>query len=64
MDYDNGQWNSTTHGESHSDTEKGSGRYYLTSACMKKYAEQFDDNCYELKLLRWFRDKFVSKRKH
>ncbi|EOS75554.1 hypothetical protein C819_02116 [Lachnospiraceae bacterium 10-1] len=61
VDYDNEQWTSTTHGENHSDTEKGSGGCYLTSACMKKYAEQFDDNCYELNLLRWFRDKFVSK---
>ena len=23
--------------------------------------EKFDDNCYELKVLRWFRDNFVSK---
>lgn len=34
---------------------------YLTTACMKHYAEEFDDNCYELRILRWFRDAFVSK---
>jgi len=34
---------------------------YLTSACMKYFQEKFDDNCYELTVLRWFRDNFVSK---
>lgn len=34
---------------------------YLTTACMQHYAEEFDDNCYELATLRWFRDTFVSK---
>lgn len=34
---------------------------YLTTACMRHYLSNFDDNCYELKVLRWFRDKFVSK---
>lgn len=28
---------------------------------MKYFQEQFDDNCYELRVLRWFRDNFVSK---
>lgn len=28
---------------------------------MKHFHKQFDDNCYELNLLRWFRDKFVCK---
>ena len=28
---------------------------------MRHYKENFDDNCEELCLLRWFRDKFVSK---
>ena len=27
---------------------------------MKNFKENFDDNCYELTLLRWFRDNFVS----
>ncbi len=33
---------------------------YLTTACMKHYLNDFDDNCYELTVLRWFRDNFVS----
>lgn len=37
------------------------GGCYLTSACMKYFQEKFDDNCYELTVLRWFRDNFVSK---
>lgn len=37
------------------------GGCYLTSACMKQFSDQFDDNCYELRVLRWFRDNFVSK---
>jgi len=41
--------------------EKSSGGCYLTSACMKYFQEKFDDNCYELTVLRWFRDNFVSK---
>ena len=28
---------------------------------MKHYLNNFDDNCYELTVLRWFRDNFVSK---
>lgn len=34
---------------------------YLTSACMKHFQESFEDSCYELTILRWFRDNFVSK---
>ncbi len=34
---------------------------YLTTACMKHYMEEFDDNCYYLDILRWFRNQFVSK---
>lgn len=34
---------------------------YLTTACMRHKMEKFDDNCEELIILRWFRDKFVSK---
>lgn len=34
---------------------------YLTSACMKYFQESFNDNCYELTVLRWFRDNFVSQ---
>lgn len=38
----------------------GSG-CYLTTACMAHYLNNFDDNCYELTVLRWFRDNFVSE---
>jgi len=34
---------------------------YLTTACMKHFLDDFDDNCYELTVFRWFRDNFVSK---
>lgn len=34
---------------------------FLTTACMRHYQNNFDDNCYELTVLRWFRDNFVSK---
>ena len=48
------------------DTTNGSTEHtdikcYLTSACMKYFQNQFDDNCYELTILRWFMDNFVSK---
>lgn len=42
-------------------TEHKNIKCYLTSACMKHFQEKFDDNCYELTVLRWFRDNFVSK---
>ena len=59
VNYDKGTWDSTTHGPDKSDTSSGSGGCYLTSACMKYFQENFNDNCYELTLLRWFRDNFV-----
>lgn len=34
---------------------------YLTTACMKQFLNEFNDNCYELTVLRWFRDNYVSK---
>lgn len=34
---------------------------YLTTACMKYYLNNFADDCYELTVLRWFRDNFVSE---
>ncbi len=36
-------------------------QWYLTTACMRHMMGKFDDNCEELKTLRWFRDNFVSK---
>lgn len=48
------------------DTTEGSTEHtdvkcFLTTACMKFFQENFDDNCYELTVLRWFRDNFVFK---
>ncbi len=37
------------------------GGCYLTSACMQHFQANFDDDCYELRVLRWFRDNFVSQ---
>lgn len=61
INYDKESWSTTTHGPDKSDTNSGSGGCYLTSACMKHMQEEFDDNCEELTILRWFRDKFVSE---
>lgn len=33
---------------------------YLTTACMQFYQDNFDDDCYELRVLRWFRDNFIT----
>ena len=59
------------------DTETGKGRIiekdgdgprqeadtqcYLTTACMKHFLGEFNDDCYELTTLRWFRDNYVSE---
>ena len=34
---------------------------YLTTACLRYKKEDFQDDCYELRVLRWFRDIFVSE---
>lgn len=49
----------TEHGSDGKSTTT-SGGCYLTSACIKHFQENFDDNCHELTVLRWFRDTFVS----
>lgn len=59
-------WDSDTGKGSIVDTTSGSKETtditcYLTTACMKHFMKDFDDNCYELTVLRWFRDNFVSK---
>ena len=46
------------------DTTKGQKemtdtKCYLTTACMRHFQNEFDDNCHELTVLRWFRDNFV-----
>ena len=40
---------------------QNNGGCYLTSACMRYFQDKFDDRCYELTVLRWFRDNFVSE---
>ena len=40
-------------------TEHTDVKCYLTTACMKHYMDEFDDNCYYLDILRWFRDTIV-----
>lgn len=32
---------------------------FLTTACMRYYHENFNDDCYELRMLRWLRDNCV-----
>ena len=54
------EWNITTK-TGDEPRETTDTKCYLTSACMKYFQEKFDDNCYELTVLRWFRDNFVSK---
>lgn len=62
VDYRNGgSWSSQSHGPGHSDSSSGSGGCFLTSACMNALSDSFDDDCYELRTLRWFRDNHVSK---
>ena len=39
-------------------TEHTDVKCYLTSACIKYLKQNFNDNCYELTLLRWFRYHF------
>ncbi len=40
---------------------QSNGGCYLTSACMEHFKQDFDDKVYELQVLRWFRDTFVSE---
>ena len=55
-------WNRTDNDRTNGTQTKSSGSgCYLTSACMRHYLTNFDDNCYELTVLRWFRDNFVSE---
>lgn len=50
---------------SQAEVEERSG-CYLTSACIAHYKETFDDNCLELRVLREFRDNYISteEKKH
>lgn len=58
----NENWERTDNDRDNGTQDKSSGTgCYLTTACMKYMQDEFDDNCYELTVLRWFRDNFVSK---
>lgn len=59
-------WDSETGKGTIVDTTSGSKeptdvKCFLTTACMRHFLKEFDDNCYELTVLRWFRDNFVSR---
>lgn len=58
----NENWSRTDNNRDNGTQDKSSGSgCYLTTACMKHFNEIFDDKCYELEVLRWFRDNFVPK---
>lgn len=59
---DSKSYNASTHNDDKSEKDSHSGSCYLTTACMKYMQDKFDDNCYELTVLRWFRGNFVSKK--
>lgn len=60
-DTNTGRGTIDSHNEDKSDKTRTDIICYLTSACIQYFQESFDDNCYELTILRWFRDNFVSK---
>ena len=58
----NENWNRTDNDRDNETQDKSSGSgCYLTTSCMKRMCENFDDNCDELTTLRWFRDHFVNE---
>lgn len=59
VNYENKSYSATTKVDGKKETSSGS--CYLTSACMQHFNAEFNDNCYELQVLRWFRDHFVSE---
>lgn len=61
INYDSNTGKGTIVDTTNGDKETTDTKCYLTTACMRHMNKSFDDNCYELTVLRWFRDKFVSK---
>ncbi len=63
INYDekNGTLRVKTHNEDYSEKTEAEGKCYLTTSCIMHFQEFFNDNCYELTVLRWFRDNFVNK---
>ena len=65
-DYDAGEEPDWSRHESNSSANpsirevQSNGGCYLTTACMHKYKGNFDDNCHELTVLRWFRDNHIT----
>lgn len=58
----NENWDRVDNDRDRGTQEKSSGSgCYLTTACMFRMQENFNDNCNELMMLRWFRDNFVNK---
>ena len=61
VDSNSKSYSATPHNSDKSQKDSHSGSCYLTSAGMKHFQYKFDDNCYELTVLSWFRDNFISK---
>jgi len=62
LDTKKGEGKIDSHNGDKSEKSSTDVKCYLTTACMKHQLEEFDDNCYELFILRWFRDTFIPKR--
>lgn len=60
-DTNTGKGKIDSHNEDKSEKSSTDISCYLTTACMQYFQDKFNDNCYELVVLRWFRDNFVSK---
>ena len=60
-DADFGRPESNSHDNPTTGEVQDNGGCYLTTACIKHFMNNFNDKCYELQLLRWFRDNFVSE---
>jgi len=65
--YDSGEspsWSREDSGDSSNPSDadvQDNGGCYLTTACLQHFKHEFRDDCYELSVLRWFRDNFISK---
>lgn len=57
---DTGKGTIDQHNEDKSEKSSTDISCFLTTACIRYFKKTFDDNCYELQVLRWFRDSFVS----
>lgn len=61
INYDSDSGTGTIVDTTNGDKETTDVNCYLTTACMRYQMDKFDDNCEELTILRWLRDKFVSE---